>query len=152
MPRKKIKLKKNKSGLVKIATLTTKSFSNVISNYKKNKELKRIKDIKLQKLSDKNQILKEKKDLKIWEEKISKESRKIKLYEEEIKNREKDLKLQEDRLKIENERLIRKDEDLIQIRKELVIKEKELKSKEDQQILKVLIGLRDILKITEFMQ
>ena len=119
MPRKKNKIKKNKNGLAKIANLTTISLSNVILNYKKNKELKKIKDIKLQKLSDKNQILKEKKDLKIWEEKISKESRKIKLYEDEIKNREKDLKLQEDRLKIEYERLIRKDEDLIQIRKEL---------------------------------
>ena len=43
-----------------------------LSNYKKNKELEKIKVIKLQKLEEKNQILKEKKDLKIWEERLIK--------------------------------------------------------------------------------
>ena len=48
----KKKIKKNKiknKGLSKIATLTTKSISNAFSNYKKNKELEKIKAIKLQK-------------------------------------------------------------------------------------------------------
>ena len=40
MARKKIKTKtsKKKVGLAKIATITTKSLSNALSNYKKNKE------------------------------------------------------------------------------------------------------------------
>ena len=65
--KKKIKkktIKKNNS-LAKIATLTTKSLSSAFSNYKKNKELEKIKEIKLQKLEEKNLILKERKDLKM---------------------------------------------------------------------------------------
>ena len=56
---KKIKKKKikNNNGLAKIATLTTKSISNAFSNYKKNKELNKIRTIKLQKLEDKNKSL-----------------------------------------------------------------------------------------------
>ena len=53
--KKKTKIKK-KVGLAKIATLTTKSLSNALSNYKKNKELEKIKIIKLQKLEEKNEI------------------------------------------------------------------------------------------------
>ena len=66
MPRKKIKIKKTSknNGLGKIASLTTKSIGKAFANYKKNKELQKIKLIKLQKLEEKNDILKEKKDLK----------------------------------------------------------------------------------------
>ena len=39
-----------------------------MSNYKKNKELKKIKAIKFEKLADKKKISKDKKDLQIWEE------------------------------------------------------------------------------------
>ena len=61
MPRKKTKQKNSKksTGIVKISNLAPKSFlSNAFSNYKKNKELNKIKAIKLEKLKDKNQILK----------------------------------------------------------------------------------------------
>ncbi len=97
MVRKKNKTKasKKKVGLAKIATITTKSFSNALSNYKKNKELEKIKIIKLQKLEEKNEILKEKKDLKVWEERLTKESNKIKLIEEELGNKDKELKTKE---------------------------------------------------------
>ena len=49
MPKKKNKLKPNakKSGLTKIATLTTKSISTAFTSYKKNKELEKIRIIKL---------------------------------------------------------------------------------------------------------
>ena len=57
----KIKIRKEKIGLSKINNFTTKSISSVLSNYKKNKELNKIKAIKLQKLEDKNNISKEKK-------------------------------------------------------------------------------------------
>ena len=56
------------------------------SNYKKNKELNKIRLIKLQKLEDKNQILKERKELKIWEERLGKESNKIKFKRGRVKN------------------------------------------------------------------
>ena len=70
---------KNSSGIVKISNLAPKSFlSNAFSNYKKNKELNKIKAIKLEKLKEKNQILKERKDLKVWEERLIKESNKLK--------------------------------------------------------------------------
>ena len=68
---------KKKKGLAKIATLTTKSISNAFSNYKKNKELEKIRIIKLEKLEEKNQILKERKDLKLLEERLNKESNKL---------------------------------------------------------------------------
>ena len=69
MPRKKTKQKNLKKGskIVKITNLAPKSFfSNASSNYKKNKELNKIKAIKLEKLQEKNRILKERKDLKAW--------------------------------------------------------------------------------------
>ena len=77
--KKRIKDTHKKNGLAKIANLTSKSLGSVLSNYKKNKELEKIKTIKLQKLEEKNQILKERKDLKIWEERLIKESNRIKL-------------------------------------------------------------------------
>ena len=50
----KNKSKKNRSkkssGFAKIATITTKSLSSAITNFKKNQELKKIKEIKLKKL------------------------------------------------------------------------------------------------------
>ena len=61
--KKNSKTLKNNNGLAKIATITTKSLSNAFSNYKKNKELGKIKAIKLQKLEEKNQLFKERKDL-----------------------------------------------------------------------------------------
>ena len=83
--KKNSKTLKNNNGLAKIATITTKSLSNAFSNYKKNKELSKIKAIKLQKLEEKNQFLKERKDLKLWEERLNKESNKIRLNEEELR-------------------------------------------------------------------
>ena len=59
MPRKKTKQKKLKkaNGIVKITNLAPKSFlSKAFSNYKKNKELNKIKAIKLEKLQEKNQF------------------------------------------------------------------------------------------------
>ena len=91
------KKKKNKpkqvknNGLIKIANLTTKSISGAFSNYKKRKELEKIKITKLQKIEDKNQILRERKDLKNWEERLSKESAKIRLNEEDLRLREKEI-------------------------------------------------------------
>ena len=66
MIKKKTKQKnsKNKVGIVKITNLAPKSFlSKAFSNYKKNKELNKIKAIKLEKLKEKNQILRERKEL-----------------------------------------------------------------------------------------
>ena len=57
--KKRIKDTRKKNGLAKIANLTSKSFGSVLSNYKKNKELEKIKTIKLQKLEEKSQILKD---------------------------------------------------------------------------------------------
>ena len=61
MPKKKkIKTKIKKSsprdgnGLAKIATITTKSLSNAFINFKKNQEIKKIKEIKLKKLQENN--------------------------------------------------------------------------------------------------
>ena len=122
MPLKKKKKQKrnlSQNGLAKIATLTTKSISSAFTNYKKNKELEKIRVIKLQKIEEKNEILKERKDLKIWEERLNKESNKIKLHEEELRLREKDIKLKDEKQKFEAERLIKKDENLTQIAKEL---------------------------------
>lgn len=64
MPKKKrthSKLKKNyKSniGLAKIATITTKSLSSAYVNFKKNQEIKKIKEIKLKKLQENNNLIK----------------------------------------------------------------------------------------------
>ena len=109
--------------------MTTKSISSAFSNYKKNKELEKIRIIKLQKIEEKNEILKERKDLKIWEERLNKESNKIKLHEEELRLKEKDIKLKDEKQKFEAERLIKKDENLTQIAKELREKEKRTKIK-----------------------
>ena len=60
MPQKRKKKKtvsKKSNSFAKIATITTKSISNALTNYKKNKELEKIRSIKLQKLEEKNQIL-----------------------------------------------------------------------------------------------
>ncbi len=122
--KKKIKDTHKKIGLAKIANLTSKSFGSVLSNYKKNKELEKIKTIKLQKLEEKSQILKERKDLKIWEERLIKESNRIKLNEDELRLKEKEFKSKDEKQKVESDRLIKKDEDLIQIAKELRTKEK----------------------------
>ena len=91
MPKKKIRTKKkiNNIGLAKIANLTTKSISSAFIKYKKNRELEKVKVIKLQKLEEKNQILKERKDLKSWQDRLNKESNKIKINEEDLKYREK---------------------------------------------------------------
>ena len=50
MPKKKNKLKPNakKSGLTKIATLTTKSISTAFTSYKKNKELEKRRTLAIQ--------------------------------------------------------------------------------------------------------
>ena len=122
--KKRIKDTHKKNGLAKIANLTSKSFGSVLSNYKKNKELEKIKTIKLQKLEEKSQILKERKDLKIWEERLIKESNRIKLNEDELRLKEKEFKSKDEKQKLESDRLIKKDDDLIQIAKELRTKEK----------------------------
>ena len=69
--------------------MTTKSISSAFSNYKKNKELDKIKAIKIQKLEEKNKISNERKELRVWEERLTKESNKIKIKEEELRTREK---------------------------------------------------------------
>ena len=48
--KKKSKLKKKTGSFAKIASLTTSSISSALSNYKKKKELDKIKEIRLQKL------------------------------------------------------------------------------------------------------
>ena len=59
----KTKSKRNsETGLTKFASLTTSSLSKAYSNFKKNQEIKKIKEIKLKKLEENNQILKEKKN------------------------------------------------------------------------------------------
>ena len=58
---------KDNSGLAKLASITTKSISSAYLNYKKNQEQKKIKEIKLKKLQENNNIIKEKKELKTWE-------------------------------------------------------------------------------------
>ena len=80
---------KDNSGLAKLASITTKSISSAYLNYKKNQEQKKIKEIKLKKLQENNNIIKEKKELKTWEERLKKEDNKIKAKEEELKIKEK---------------------------------------------------------------
>ena len=86
MPKKKnikVKTKKNYSkqngGLAKIASITTRSLSSAIINFKKKQEIKKIKEIKLKKLEEKNNYFRERKELRIWEDKIKKEDNKLKL-------------------------------------------------------------------------
>ena len=64
MKNKKIKTTRKKKGLSKLTRFTTRSLSNVLSNYKRNKEIKKIKAIKFEKLAEKNNISKKKKILK----------------------------------------------------------------------------------------
>ena len=67
-------MKKNKNkSVANVSLFTSKSFKNVLKNYKKNKEQKKIKEIKLKKLAENNQILKDRKELRSWEERLSKE-------------------------------------------------------------------------------
>ena len=66
---KKIKNKKSSN----VSIFSSKSFKNVLKNYKKNKEQKKIKEIKLQKLAENNQILKDRKELRSLEERLAKE-------------------------------------------------------------------------------
>ena len=72
---KKIKATNN-NGLAKLASITTRSLSSAYSNYKKNLEIKKIKEIKLKKLQENNEIIREKKELRVWEEKVKKEENK----------------------------------------------------------------------------
>ena len=60
MPRKKkIKTKKEKKGLSKLTNFTTKSLSGAFLNFKKNQELKKIKEIKLKRIQENNSLVKE---------------------------------------------------------------------------------------------
>ena len=59
--------------------IETSNIETIFSKYKKNLEKKKIREIKLKKLEEKNEILKEKKELKILEEKLQKENNKINL-------------------------------------------------------------------------
>ena len=69
---KKIKTKKEKKGLSKLTSFTTKSLSSAYINFKKNQELKKIREIKLRKLQENNNLVKEKKELRNLEEKLKK--------------------------------------------------------------------------------
>ena len=55
------RITKEKQGFSKIASFTTNSIASAISNYKKNKEQNKIRAIKIQKLEERNSLLKEKK-------------------------------------------------------------------------------------------
>ena len=97
MPKKKkikSKVRKDRNvkniGLSKIAKITTKSLSVAFTNFKKKQELKKIKDIKLKKLQENNDLIKEKKELRIWEEKLKKEESKLKQKEEELRIKERE--------------------------------------------------------------
>ena len=110
MPKKKIIKNKNRKnnykkhgGLAKIANITSKSLSNAFINFKKNQEIKKIKEIKLKKLQENNELIREKKELKIWEEKLKKEDNKLRSKEEELRLKEKELKSKDELLKIEND-------------------------------------------------
>ena len=70
--KKKIRAKVEKEGLVGLTNFTTKSLSGAFIKFKKKQELKKIKEIKLKKLQENNALVKEKKELKIWEEKLKK--------------------------------------------------------------------------------
>ena len=53
----------NKSNY-KVSIFSSKTLKKVLSNYKKKQEQKKIKEIKLKKIAENNQILKEKKELR----------------------------------------------------------------------------------------
>ena len=80
--KKRITKKKDSNSFSKIANFTTKSISTAFNSYKKSQEQKKIREIKLKKLQENNQILKERKELKNLEEKIDKENHKLRLKEE----------------------------------------------------------------------
>ena len=61
----RVKTQKNSSSFSKLASITTDSLTNVYSKYKRNLEKKKIKEIKLKKLEEKSEILKQQKELKI---------------------------------------------------------------------------------------
>ena len=52
--RKSKKIKIKNTG--KLSLFSSKSFTNVLNNYKKNKEQKKIKEIKLKKIAENNQL------------------------------------------------------------------------------------------------
>ena len=81
--KKKIKTKKEKKGLSKLTNFTTKSLSGAFLNFKKNQELKKIKEIKLKRIQENNSLVKERKELKIWEEKLKKEENKLRSKEDD---------------------------------------------------------------------
>ena len=62
--KKKNSKSKSKSGLAKIASFTAESLSSAYSSYKKNQEQKKIQEIKLRKLEENNNLIKEKKRVK----------------------------------------------------------------------------------------
>ena len=85
-PKNKKKLnKKTKNGFAKLATITTKSISAAFVNYKKRQEQNKIKEIKLKKLQENNELIRDRKELKNLEEKIKKDEHKLKIKEEELK-------------------------------------------------------------------
>ena len=59
--KKKTRINKKKTGLSKITNFTTKSLSSAFINFKKKQEIKKIKEIKLKKQQEKNDLKKEKK-------------------------------------------------------------------------------------------
>ena len=75
MRKVKKKDKKDRSSGLSIASYNLKK---VFSNFKKNKEKQRNKKVKLKNLAESNQILKDRKELRLWEERLSKESYKLK--------------------------------------------------------------------------
>ena len=111
----KIKKKTINKSDSRVSLFSSVKIKKVLNNFKKNQEQKKLKEIKLKKLAENNQIIKDRKELRSWEERLSKESIKLKLREEELKLKEKELKIKEEQHKIENKRLIKKDEDLGQI-------------------------------------
>ena len=79
MVKKKKKTKsKNNSNLSKIASFTAQSISNAYSSYKKNQEQKKIQEIKLRKIEENNNLIKEKKELKVREDQLKKDLDKLK--------------------------------------------------------------------------
>ena len=82
--KKKIKkTKEKKKGLSSLTKFTTKSLSGAFLNFKKKQEQKKIKDIKLKNLQENKTLMKERKELRIWEEKLKKENIKSRTKEDE---------------------------------------------------------------------
>ena len=75
MTKKKRKKAKSKNkGLANIAAITTKSLSSALENFKKNQELKKIKDIKLKKLQEQGHLGEM---INIFQKKIIKNNKRI---------------------------------------------------------------------------